>query len=908
MRSGKWIIASCGIVGLVLGHAVAGDRFYGQSRYPYEGKQPSQPTTNTFFAKPKPADQDEAASTAEAESTAAATQAQGQPQKQPARYTRQRGTALPAASKPSDSTGATGKPGFTEELKGSSGAVRTAAPEASDLKNSPVMQAGFEDEGIDTQVRTENGRRVIRDSNFSHAEFSRNDSDSERNHIQQLSGESIQQMGGFFNPPQKSAMMHAEYDREVGKPEQNQIQQLSGSEPRMQPSGTASRFQLAPAAAASGEPTRLPGNIDRKASTVTGRMEQGGRGQIEQAGGFAPIDTNPAKMMHADHERKMGESESGKIQQVRGTAQPTQTDPRSAQRHESRQFESQSAAARSTQAKPQATRTAVSNAQYERARTTRKQSHIRRTQADARDLDISETELDELAIPELPAPSHEGSAEVPPAPSSISAPRTTERTAPSLPSAPSRTEPRISAATFGHPSSHTDSQTPQVTVEWVKKSDINVGQECQCELLVKNRGQVAAHDIAVDAYFPATVRLTAADPQPSESADHLSWAIKEMAAGEEQIIRLSMIPSKRGELETTAFVRFTGTASNVFRVEEPLLAVSARGPKEVMVGDPASQEVTVTNPGTGTAHNVAIEAIVPAGLEHAHGQKLVMEVGSLGPGESRNVRLALAAVAGGEQAVQIRARAEGDLVQDTTSYVTVVAPSLQVGIEGPSLRYVGRNAMFALTVLNDGRADSNNVRVIHKVPEGFKFVRADKGGKFDESSRTITWFVGHLAAGERTELKTELTASQMGDFRHLVGAVSENGARSEGELETHVDGSASLVLELVDLDDPVEVGVETAYEVHVRNDGTIPAQNVGISCELPGGLEFLSAKGPTEFRAENGLIVFRGLGQLDPGKTAVYRIIVKGQVEGNQRVRARLASDSIREPLIFEELTKFYGE
>jgi hypothetical protein len=73
-------------------------------------------------------------------------------------------------------------------------------------------------------------------------------------------------------------------------------------------------------------------------------------------------------------------------------------------------------------------------------------------------------------------------------------------------------------------------------------------------------------------------------------------------------------------------------------------------------------------------------------------------------------------------------------------------------------------------------------------------------------------------------------------------------------------------------------------------------------------VELLGAKGPTDHRTENGLIVFKGLGQLDPGKAAIYRVHVRGRVEGNQRVRARLASDSIKEPLIFEENTKFYGE
>jgi hypothetical protein len=35
---------------------------------------------------------------------------------------------------------------------------------------------------------------------------------------------------------------------------------------------------------------------------------------------------------------------------------------------------------------------------------------------------------------------------------------------------------------------------------------------------------------------------------------------------------------------------------------------------------------------------------------------------------------------------------------------------------------------------------------------------------------------------------------------------------------------------------------------------------------------------------------------------------VRAKAEGYHRFRARLASDSIQEPLLVEELTKFYGE
>jgi uncharacterized repeat protein (TIGR01451 family) len=463
------------------------------------------------------------------------------------------------------------------------------------------------------------------------------------------------------------------------------------------------------------------------------------------------------------------------------------------------------------------------------------------------------------------------------------------------------------------PSTNVDStatgpQTPSVTLQWIKKSDINVGQECACDLVVKNSGKVTVRDVGVEAYFPRTIRLTGVEPAPQSATDHLAWTIPLLEAGAEKTIHIRMIPSQRGELATSAFVRFTGAASGVFTVEEPLLKVALQGPSDVSLGDPASQTIAVSNPGNGPTKNVVIEAIIPAGLEHPRGERLVMNVGSISPGEVRQVRLGLIATRGGRHTIQVQARADGNLQQQAMAHVNVIAPSIQIAVDGPGLRYVGRGASYVLTVTNDGSAVSNNVRVTHRVPDGFKFVSADRGGQYESQKQTINWFVGRMEPGQSVQLKVDLEAMKLGNHTHVVAAVSEHGATSEAKFDTTVDGASSLVLEVVDLDDPVEVGAETAYEIRVKNEGSKAAQNVAVGCELPEGVVLVGAKGPMEHRVTGGQILFQTLKELEPGKTALYRVHVRGAVAGSHRFRAQLKSDSSNEPLTFEELTKFYGE
>lgn len=448
----------------------------------------------------------------------------------------------------------------------------------------------------------------------------------------------------------------------------------------------------------------------------------------------------------------------------------------------------------------------------------------------------------------------------------------------------------------------------KVSHKWIKKSEINVGQECEFELVIQNEGKQTVKDVLVEAFFPVSVRLTNSVPRPDSSRDHLEWKFESLKAGETKSITISMIPSQRGAISASANVRFTNVLTESFTVAEPLLQVAVKGPTNVMIGEPASQSVTISNPGTGTLHNVVLEAEIPKGLEHVTAEYLRMQVGSLNPGETRTIRLALAAVLGGEQVVNVLAKAEGGLQQATQARVNVIAPKVQVAIDGPGLRYKGRSAQYVITTLNDGAAATNNVRVLHKIPAGFEFVKADHGGQFNPEDSTISWFLGRMEPGQAANVNLELKTKTIGNYVHHVRAISEHNVKSDAQIQTRIEGTAQLVLEIADLDDPVEIGAETGYKVIVQNDGSKSATNVSVSCELPPGVELISATGPTQHISENGVVVFKSLGDLAPGDSVQYQVIVRGTLEGNHRFRARLASDSIRDPLVFEELTRFYRD
>lgn len=496
----------------------------------------------------------------------------------------------------------------------------------------------------------------------------------------------------------------------------------------------------------------------------------------------------------------------------------------------------------------------------------------------------------------------EESAPLPPADETASAPAAPSPAASAAPNITRQARRPQPAAVAAGP------QEARLAVEWARHGEINVGRDCQCDLIVTNTGDSDVRDVEVSAFFPKNVRLVSADPRPVSSQDFLTWTLRELEAGESQTIRITMTPLAPGPITTQAEVRCSTAVAGQFEVSEPLLALHLDGPRQVLIGEAATQTIVISNPGTGVANHVRIEAIIPTGLEHARGSQLLMDLGALHPGETRNIRLPLAAIAGGTHTIQVQASAESDLMQSTAADVSVIAPQVVASIDGPSLRYIGRRASYTIHVQNDGAVATDNVRIMHKVPEGLTFVGAEHGGQYDESTRLLTWFVGRLDKGQSLDLAATFACGEMGSFTHFIRATSEHGSVSDAQFTTNVEGTPSLALDIRDLEDPIEVGSQTAYEIRVTNEGSAPAKNVAVSCELPAGMSLVDIESPVQFAAERGTVVLQPISQIKPGETVTIRVDVKCAAAGNHRFRASLSSESIDEPLVGDELTKFYGE
>jgi uncharacterized repeat protein (TIGR01451 family) len=247
--------------------------------------------------------------------------------------------------------------------------------------------------------------------------------------------------------------------------------------------------------------------------------------------------------------------------------------------------------------------------------------------------------------------------------------------------------------------------------------------------------------------------------------------------------------------------------------------------------------------------------------------------------------------------------------QDTAK-VDVGLPRLDILAHGPKLRYLDRHAVYTFKVMNPGSAAASNVMVSDMIPDGFKFLSASDGGRHDFASRTVSWFVGDLTPGQSREVSMEVIAINTGNYKHQATVTAARGLKTETEISTRVEGLSALLMELVDLDDPVEVGADTAYEIRVTNTGSKTETNLQLVCTVPDKMEFRGAKGAAEchFKVQGKEVVFEPLPKLAPRADAIFRVNVRGSAPGDLRFRARITADGLTEPVLKEESTKVYGD
>ena len=135
------------------------------------------------------------------------------------------------------------------------------------------------------------------------------------------------------------------------------------------------------------------------------------------------------------------------------------------------------------------------------------------------------------------------------------------------------------------------------------------------------------------------------------------------------------------------------------------------------------------------------------------------------------------------------------------------------------------------------------MQIVTKLPKGMQFVRANNMGEYDAATHAVYWSLAELPKGERGTVELVAMPIETGPQTLQVEGHAQQGLTDHKQREIVVEGLAAIMFEVRDLEDPIEVGGETGYEIRVVNQGTKAATNVQVAVELPPGMKVHFGRG-----------------------------------------------------------------
>lgn len=453
-------------------------------------------------------------------------------------------------------------------------------------------------------------------------------------------------------------------------------------------------------------------------------------------------------------------------------------------------------------------------------------------------------------------------------------------------------------------------QAPALTVEKISPREIQVNQTADFQLIIKNVGRVSAEEVKVFDKTPIGTDFVGASPQPTSSrGGDLRWDIGTLRPGQEKRIKIQLKPTRHGEIGSVAHVTFATQASMRTLVTKPVLEIVHQSKNVHLIGDDVVFDITVKNKGDGPAKNVLIQEDIPDQLEFQDGsQAIEYEIGTLMPGQSKRLQLALKAAQIGKIRNVMFASADGGLEAKHELPLEVVAPNLVAKSDGPTRRFLQRNVAHTFSVANNGTAKATNVELIARLPSGLRFKGANNQGRYDANAHSVYWSLAELDRDARASVELKTTPVEIGTQPIKFESFADLEVRASVVQPMNVEHLVDVFFDIDDVVDPIEIGSDTSYKIRVVNQGTKAATNVQLGVTFPRGLQPTAVNGSIRHQINGQQIAFEPINSMSPGDEISFTIESKGQAAGDHRVVVNMRTDGRQTPVSKEETTRVYSD
>jgi uncharacterized repeat protein (TIGR01451 family) len=439
-----------------------------------------------------------------------------------------------------------------------------------------------------------------------------------------------------------------------------------------------------------------------------------------------------------------------------------------------------------------------------------------------------------------------------------------------------------------------------------KQSQARVNQPFAYEVTVTNLSDdLSLEDVVIHQDLPPNVQIAGVRPEGmAEGGKAGEWRVGHLNPGETKKFEVAVVPQEAGRFDTCVRVSYNPVLCTSIDVVAPALRLTKDLPENVLVCDSIPVRYVVTNTGTGSTENVVIRDRLPEGITGPNNSNTVeLNAGTLAQGQSREFTVNLRASRPGEFASEAIATAADGLEARADSRPTFIsAPDLEIELRGPESEFTGKPIEYQVIVHNKGNAPAENTVLNLTVDPSAQLVRSTmpvKGGFANID-------LGTIPPGQDKEAIFVFSMTRPGDVQFGATASARCSDKPEQRLATNIRGVSSLLLEVVDNNDPVRIGGEEIYQIMVVNQGAIADSNIQVVAEVPEQFEVISVKGPTQPQTEGNRLTFAPVQTLPPGQRIVWNVTVRARAAGDVRFKTQLQSATLTEPVIETEATRLY--